>query len=165
MRYSNLNISLLLDPFYNGKLSPAPFEFQFFAVSPPRSRINRSVCNERRVGRIDGYSHICFSMRLYVYFAREWPGRSQYKPRVSLPHFHGKRPEERYSIFTAMSSDSILPFFSESETFFSNLRESYSKLSFSLSLFSFIRMPVFVYVAGLWKDRCTRNRSICLRTL
>lgn len=125
---------------YNGKLSPAPFEFQFFAVSPPRSRINRSVCNERRVGRIDGYSHICFSIRLYVYFALGWPGRSQYKPCVSLFTFTDKVPKNVIRFLGRCLPSDRLDFavFLGIRDLFLHLRESYSKLSLPLYLFVFL---------------------------
>lgn len=76
---------------YNGKLSP--FEFQSSAVVSPRSarsRINRSVTSAWSDGRTDGYSHICLSIRLYVYFALEWhsPTRYRYKPRFFLSLSH-----------------------------------------------------------------------------
>lgn len=135
---------------YNRKLSPAPFEFQFFAVSPPRSRINRSVCNERRVGRIDGYSHICFSIRLYVYFALKWPGRSQYKPCVSLFTFTDKVPKNVIRFLQRCLPSDRLDFavFLGIRDLFLHLRESYSKLSLPLSISLF-----FFY----------RNVSICVR--
>lgn len=141
--YLNLNISLLLDPFITESFHRRPLNFNPSPCLRARSRINRSY-NERRYGRTggrtDGYSRICLSIRLYVYFARSNGRRARISGRKLFSLFaSAAKASEGVALFDSYGNifrvtDSISPFRTKTRSYL--CVKAHSKLlSFSLSLF------------------------------